>query len=150
MKILSAVLLFALACMALGQAENRELRREMERFYDRWDRAIEVGGVNSLMNLVEPDFYQVDKQGHRITLGGFEDQMRGMMRGNNSASTTVMHVREGYNEAIAWIKTTYSWGNGKTSTQRIAHTLRRTPSGWKVYYSQILPDNETWGPPPSR
>ena len=147
MKILSAVLLFALACLSLGQAENRELRREMERFYTRWDQAIEN---SSVMNLVEPDFYQVDKQGHRVTVGGFEDQMRAMMRGNNSANTTVMNVREGYNESVAWIKTTYTWGNGKTLTQRIAHTLRRTPSGWKVYYSQILPDNETWGPPPTK
>ena len=147
MKIISAVLLFVLAAMALAQPENRELRREMERFYERWDNAIEN---TSVMNLVEPDFYQVDKQGHRVGLGGFEDQMRAMMRGNNSASTTVMNVRQGYNEAVAWIKTTYSWGNGKTLTQRIAHTLRRTPSGWKVYYSQILPDNETWGPPPTK
>jgi len=152
MKLLSAALLFVLACAAMAQPEPAGLRKEMERFYEKWDRAIERGSMHSLMSMLEPDFYQTDQQGKRTTIGGFEDMMSDMVRGGNATSnTTVMHVRQSSNEAIVWMKNVMTWGpNNLTKTRKIAHTLRRSGNGWKVYYSQILPDNETWGPPPSK
>jgi ketosteroid isomerase-like protein len=152
MKLLTAALLFLVACAAIAQPEPAGLRREMERFYDRWDRAIENGSMRSLLNMLEPDFYQTDQQGRRITIGGFEDMMSDVIKsGDVSSNTTVMHVRQSSNEAIVWMKNILTWGpNNLVKTRRIAHTLRKTPDGWKVYYSQILPDNETWGPPPSK
>jgi hypothetical protein len=150
MKLLCAALFAAVSCLALAQPENRELRRDLERFYDRWDRVIETGSVASLRNLLEPDFYQVDKDGNRVTVAGFVDQMARYMRYSSlESNTTVLHVRQGHGEAFAWIQQSMTWG-GKTRTMRIAHTLRRTAGGWKVYYSQVLPDNEPWGPPPGK
>lgn len=152
MKQLCAALLLLVAGAALAQPEPSGLRREMERFYEKWDRAIERGSMRSILNMVEPDFYQTDQQGKRITIGEYEDMMSDVMRsGDVSSNTTVMHVRQSSNEAIVWMKNVTTWGpNNLVKTRRIAHTLRKTPEGWKVYYSQILPDNETWGPPPSR
>ena len=152
MKLLSAVLLFALAVAAIAQPEPAGLRKEMERFYERWDRAIEGGSMHQILGMVEPDFYQVDQQGKRIDINGFDDWMKSMVKaGEVNSNTTILNVRQSSNEAIVWMKNVTTWGPNKmVKTRKIAHTLRKTPSGWKVYYSQILPDNETWGPPPGR
>jgi hypothetical protein len=152
MKILSALLLFTVACAAIAQPESRNLRRDMERFYERWDMAVGSGSVGMLTSLIEPDFYQTDKQGRRVNASQFADQMREMMSWdrNPAATTTVLHVREGQNEAFAWVRTVYSQNGRRVQTLRMAHSLRRTPDGWRIFYSQILPDNETWGPPPGK
>ena len=152
MKLLSAALLFLLAGMAMAQPEPAGLRKEMERFYDKWDRAMERGSLRSVMHMIDNDFYMVDQQGKRSDLNQFEDKIGSMSRSKDfNLSTTILHVRQSANEAIVWLKCVASWDPGnKTKTTRQAHTLRKTADGWKVYYVQMLPDNETWGPPPSR
>ena len=92
MKLLSAALLFVLACAAIAQPEPAGLRKEMERFYEKWDRAIENGSMRTLMSMLEPDFYQTDQQGKRTTIGGFEDMMSDIVRHDATSNTTVMHA----------------------------------------------------------
>lgn len=152
MKLLSVALLVVLAGAAFAQPEPAGLRKEMERFYDRWDRAMEQGSVRSILNMLEPGFYEMDQNGNRMTIGQYENSIADIVRRRDvSSMTTVMHVRESGSEAIAWIKNVTVWGpSNLVKTRKIAHTLRRTSGGWKVHYSQILPDNETWGPPPPR
>ena len=152
MKLLSATLLLVLACLAGAQPENAELRKTLQHFYDKWDRAIESGHVRNVMALIEPDFALNDAQGKRYTFGEFEDMTRDQIRARHdlNSSTTVLNVRQQASEAIAWVKNVQTWQGNMVKTTFIAQTFRKTPEGWKVYYQQILPDNETWGPPPAK
>lgn len=147
-----ALMAFSVACFA--QAEDPALRKDLERFFARFDRMMAEGKNKQLFDLMAADYVNVDTQGKRMDKAQFKAAIMGMMGSvkDMHSKTLVKHVRGSGNEAVAWCEEVYTWkqksGNGWTPmkmTSRWAESLRRTPSGgWVFFYSQELPTNEPW------
>ena len=152
--LMTILVLPLLAVAAYGQPEDAQLRRELQAYYAQIDKHVAAGDCDAIMRMMDPGLVLVDTEGNRASYADMKamvEEIRKSMKGAKS-HTAVKHVRrQGSDEAVAWIEMTMHYRtnqNGKwvpvKSTHRYAETLRRTPSGWKVFYAQELPTNEPW------
>lgn len=143
-------LLFAAlgARFALAQAEDPELRKEIQRFYSEWDRKAKAGDLKGLLAMIHPSFTMTDKEGHVTTYSQMKSEMTKlstMMRGIESKITVRQVQRQG-EEVVAWMdmsirakmKTGSGWAPMSMNT-KIAETLKQFDGKWKVICSQELP-----------
>lgn len=143
-------LLFAAlgARLAVAQAEDPELRKEIQRFYSEWDRKAEAGDLKALLAMLHPSFTMTDKEGHVSTYSQMKTRMTGlasMMRGFKSKIAVKQVQRQG-DEVVAWMDMSVSCMM-KQGTKwvpmnmkaKIAETLKQFDGKWKVICSQELP-----------
>lgn len=149
MKTLILVTTLLLSALASAQSESAWLRKEMESFFLHWDLNLREGNAEAIMDVVAPDFTMVDSEGRRST----GSELRAMLerathngRRRLNSQTKVMHVREQANEAVAWVAVTSRLFGPKNPTRYFSHNLRRTASGWEIYYTQAMPTNNGWRP----
>jgi len=154
MKVILAFLAAALSVIGYCQAEDPALRKELEGFMASFDKTVNTNNKAGFFSMFAPDYVNVDKQGKRSDLAQFKAMVNGMWSQSKGvrSKTLVKNVRGNGNEAVAWCEEVMIWkqpnGNGKwvemKMTSRWAESVRKTPTGWKFYYSQELPTNEPW------
>lgn len=148
MRNAAIFLLLVLSGIAFGQAEDPQLRREVQQLYAAFDRAVAKMDEKAILDFLDPSFVAVDERGKQMTYKDFKAMMKSMsgMAKDMKSRITVQQVQGDMREAYAWItmESTMSVKEGKTwkrmkMTERFVETLKKTPGGWKISYSQVLP-----------
>jgi ketosteroid isomerase-like protein len=148
MRNAAIFLLLILSALGFAQAENPQLRKEIHQLYAQLDRAINKGDYEGGFALIDPSFVAVDAEGKKMTYKQFKamiNSMKGQMKGMRSR-ITVQQVQGDSQEAFAWLTMTHihSYKEGgawkkAAMTEKFVETLKKTPSGWKITYSQAVP-----------
>ncbi len=148
MRNVALLFVLLLSAFGFGQSENPQLRKEVQQFYGNLDRLVNTGQFDEALKLLDPSFVAVDLEGKTMDFKGFKAMvasMKGMMKDMRSR-ITVQQVQGNSSEVFAWLTMSHSFSmkEGKTwkkvaMTERFVETLKMTPSGWKITYSQALP-----------
>jgi ketosteroid isomerase-like protein len=148
MRNLAVFFVLAISCLGFGQGENAQLRKEVTQLYAAFDRAVNTADFNAAFALMDPSFVAVDENGKSMTYKEFKtmvNSMKGVMKDMRS-HITVQQVQGNSNEAFVWLtmRHSFSMKEGKTwkkydMTEKFVETLKKTPSGWKITYSQMQP-----------
>ena len=136
-----------MAAVALAQAEDPQVRREVENFYHDWDRHIAAGDFKALIAMIDPSFAATDETGHTIyykeAKAGLETTLK--MAKNAHSKVTVDQVQVQGGEVVAWVHTKVSYRDAANKpvafTLRSAETLRRVGGNWKLVAVQLIPKN---------
>ena len=148
MRNAATILLIVLACLGFGQAENPQLRKEIQQVYAAFDRAVAAENTAKILSFLDPSFVAVDENGKSMDLKEFKAMMSSMHGNMKDFRThiTVNQVQGNTSEAFAWLTMQHSFsakegGRWKkySMTDKFVETLKRTPSGWKITYSQVQP-----------
>ncbi len=152
-KLFLSLVLCAASALVCAQKEDPQLRKEIQAYYLMIDRQAMKGDFTASLKALDPSYVLVDKDGKTTTYAEIKkltEGLKGKVR-NVKASTVVKFVQSQGAEAVAWIETKLSFqlrdGNdwiSTSSTERAAESFKKTPTGWKCYYSQGLPTNEPW------
>lgn len=143
-----------LAASVLAQAEDGELRKEMEALYLKWDTLAQKGNIKGLLAMIHPSFVQIDEDGKRTNYAQLKKELVEIFKTirDIKSNTIVHHVYGNQEECYAWVTTKASFkikrGNKWESvsfTMHAAETLKRTPRGWQFILSQSLPKGSVIG-----
>ncbi len=148
MRIATILFLLLLTSLVCAQPENTQARKEMDRFYAKWDAAFGKMDVKTMTSMIDPSWVMVDAQGKQTTyaqmkqmFGSGSQSMRGMQ-----SHIVVNQVQEQGNEVVAWLTVHESMKvqQGKKwvlikQTHKVTETLKRVAGGWVVTYTQELP-----------
>lgn len=149
MKTLTTALAIVLALPGFAQQEDAQLRREVQEFYGRWDRTMNSGNFNKLLDFMDPSWVMVGPDDRTVTLAQMVEMGKSMKPGMVRSRIVVNSVQANGDEICAWITGTMSFrtshrGKWTNVTERVAETIRRTPTGLKFVYSQVLPNDGQW------
>lgn len=141
--------LLTVSAFAAAQAENPELRKQVEAIYAKWDRLTEKKDLKAMWDMLDPSFVGVDLEGNSMTAEEGKEHFEAMLAQMHDikAKTKVDHVYGDNSEVVAWVTLNVTWKQkvgGKMEqmkfTAKFAETLKRTKDGWKFTYSQMLPN----------
>ncbi len=141
--------LLTVSAFAAAQAENPELRKQVEAVYAKWDRLVAKKDVDGLSAMLDASFVGVDLDGNRATAAEARKHFEAMLAQMHDIKSKIKadHVYGDNNEMVAWVTLTVTWKQkvgGKMEqmkfTAKFAETLKRTKDGWKFTYSQMLPN----------
>jgi len=149
---------FALALMSVAvfaQGERPGLRKEMEAFYLKWDKAVMGTSLNNVWAFFHKGYYMVDTDGKRMNYPEFKNMITQYAKSMKMVSTRtrIWNVQLQNAEAVVWVQNEMVWkepaGAGKwatkKSTTRWAENLvPGGPHGWLFRSSQQLMTNEPW------
>ncbi|MBX7132241.1 MAG: nuclear transport factor 2 family protein [Fimbriimonadaceae bacterium] len=150
MMTLTTALACALTIPGLAQQEDPQLRREVQAFYNSFDRTLNAGNHRKLLDFFDPAWVMVGADNKTVTLAQMVEMGKSMKPGNLRSKIVVNSVQANGNEICAWITGTMSFRTSRrakwmTTTERYAETIRRTPNGLKFVYAQALPNLGQWG-----
>jgi hypothetical protein len=149
MRIRATVFLIICTCaMAFGQAEDPALRKEIQKFYGNYDKLVNEGNVPALLQLFDPSFTAIDREGRTSNWGQAKKQFTSLFKmfKDQKSKIVVDQIQAQGNEVVAWITMTVSFkmkaGNEwkpNRITAKFAETLKRSGASWKLTSSQMLP-----------
>lgn len=148
-RLVSIGLLLGTFAIAISQAENAALRKEIEGVYKKFDSYVAKGDMKSVLNMLDDSFIQVDVDGNTMNKAQMKNAIESMAKIVKDAKSkcVVNSVHEQGREVVAWItmKMDFKMKDGDkwvpvSYTGKFAETLVKTPQGWKFTYSQTLPD----------
>ena len=124
------------------------MRKEIQQVYADFDRAVARMDEAALLGFLDPSFVFVDADGKKMALKDFKAMMKSMHTQIKDMKSviTVQQVQGDTNEAFAWltmrhtmsVKEGSSWKK-MAMTEKFVETLKKTPAGWKITYSQVVP-----------
>jgi ketosteroid isomerase-like protein len=144
------VALLAVAAFAAAQAENPELRKQVEAVYAKWDRLTAKKDLDGLWELIDPSFVGVDLDGNRATAAEAKKHLAEILKQTHDLKSRIKvdQVQGNHDEVVAWVTMTVTWKekvDGKMEqmkfTAKFAETLKRTKDGWRFTFSQMLPNS---------
>lgn len=149
MKTLTTTLAIVLTLPAFAQQEDPQLRREVQDFYGRWDRTMNSGNFRKLLDFMDPSWAMVGPDNSTVTLAQMVELGKSFKPGMVRSKIVVNSVQANGDEICAWITGTMSFRTSRRGkwthvTERVAETIRRTPSGLKFVYAQVLPNDGQW------
>lgn len=148
---------FALAVMAVSafaQSERPGLRKEMEAFYQKWDKAVMGKSLDNVWAFFHKGYYMVDTNGKRMNYPEYKNMIIQYSKSMKmvSSRTRIWNVQLQDQEAVVWVQSEMVWkepsGKGwvtKKSTTRWGENLvPGGKNGWLFRSSQQLMTNEPW------
>ena len=149
MKALQLLLIsLLLSCLALAQGEDPQVRKELQKFYAQWDKAVMAGDVKTLSSMIHPTFVQTHADGRTSNAAQVKKEMAGMMKlgKDTKCKITVDQIQSQGNEAVAWctMKMSFKMKQGNkwepvSFTGKYAETLKKFDGKWVFVASQELP-----------
>ncbi|MGI8923137.1 MAG: nuclear transport factor 2 family protein [Fimbriimonadales bacterium] len=151
MKTVRMLIAAVAACLATGslaQAENPQLRKEIEAVYAKWDALVAKGDLKGLIAMLDPSFVSTDTQGKVTNYEETKKFMASIFKTTKDArmKSTVNHIQAQSHEVVAWMtmKVSFKMKKGDkwvptTFTGRFAETLKRIDGRWKFVASQEFP-----------
>ena len=144
---LFAVLLL-LGALAFSQGESPQVRKELQKFYAQWDKAVMAGDVKTLHSMIHPTFVQTHADGRTSNAAQVKKEMPGMfkMAKDTKCKITLDQIQSQGNEAVAWctMRMSFKMKQGNkwepvSFTGKYAETLKKFDGKWMFVASQELP-----------
>jgi ketosteroid isomerase-like protein len=149
LRFLLLVSSLAFPIVAMSQPENPEIRKEIGAVYKKFDEAYSKKDIDGMMALLHGSYMHVDPNGFTSSKAQMRKAQEEALRDIHSIKSkcVVNAIFDHGSEVVAWITMTvhskFDDGENLISssfTIRFADTLVRTPKGWRIIYSQVLPD----------
>jgi len=147
-RTLFATLIALASSLAAAQAEDPQLRKEIQQVYTRWDKAAAAGDVDTMISMIDPSFVAIDKNGKVTNYADARKQFQGIFKTikDPKSKITVNQIQEQGDEVVAWITMTVSFKAKQgdkwapvSFTAKFAETLKRVGGQWKFVLAQELP-----------
>jgi hypothetical protein len=148
---------FALAAMAaasFAQGERPGLRKEMEAFYQKWDKAVMGKSLDDVWAFYHKGYYMVDTEGKRTNYPELKNMIIQYSKSMKmvSSRTRIWNVQLQNQEAVVWVQSEMVWkepsGKGwvtkKETTRWGENLVQGGKNGWLFRSSQQLMTNEPW------
>jgi len=147
-RLIFAALVAGASALAAGQAEDPQLRKEIQRLYGKWDRLVAAKDLNGMMAMLDPSFVSTDKNGKTASYGQFKKDFGGLLMSvrEPKSKSTVNQIQVQGDEVVAWVSVRISF-HAKQGTRwvpvsfdaRYADTAKRIGGEWKFVAAQELP-----------
>ena len=144
---LTAVLML-FAFLGFAQGENPQVRKELQKFYAKFDQACMTGDVKTLNSMIHPTFVQTHADGKTSNAAQVKKELAGMVKISKDAKCkiTVDQIQSQGSEAVAWVtmKMSFKMKQGNkwepvSFTGKYAETLKKFDGKWMFVASQELP-----------
>jgi ketosteroid isomerase-like protein len=148
LRLAISFLAMALGAAAFAQAENPQIRKEIEAVYLKWDMLVAKGDTKGLLAMIDKSCAMTDIEGQTHYYPEVKKEFESMFKGvrNQKSTITIHEIQEQGSEVVAWVSMKISFqqkqGNKWTPvsfTGRYAETLRRIGGQWKFVAAQELP-----------
>lgn len=154
-RVFLALGLMLAAVSVFAQGERPGLRKEMEAFYMKWDKAVMGKSLDAVWAFYHKGYYMVDTDGKRSNYPEVKNMITQYAKAMKmvSSKTRIWNVQLQNAEAVVWVQAEMVWkeqaGAGKwvtkKSTTRWAENLvQGGANGWLFRSSQQLMTNEPW------
>lgn len=146
MRFAAIVFVLATALGALAQAENPQIRKEIQAVYAQWDKYVAAKNIEGLMSMLDKSFVGMDEEGNAATYAEVRQHMKSMAGSiaDIKSKITVDHVYVQGDEVVAWVTMKldmkFKGSNAtETFTGKFAETLKKFDGKWKFVSSQGFP-----------
>jgi ketosteroid isomerase-like protein len=142
------LLLTAFSRLAFAQAEDPQVRKEIQRHYAKWDKLVAEGDFKSLFAMLDPSFVGMDKNGRAANCAAAKKQIESMFKNvrEPKSKIVVKQIQSQGSEVVAWVSMTASFKMKQGSswkpmsfTSNFAETLKKIDGQWRFTASQELP-----------
>ena len=146
--LLNSFVFVLFASFCFGQGENPEVRKELQKFYAKFDKACMAGDVKTLNSMIHPSFVQTHADGSTSNAAQVKKEIAGMVKISKDAKCkiTVDQIQSQGSEAVAWVTMKMSFKmkqgakwNPMSFTSKFAETLKKVNGNWMFVASQELP-----------
>lgn len=146
------IVTFAIALLSPSlvfcQGENPEVRKEIQKFYAQWDKAVMDADVKTLSSMIHKSFVQTHADGKTSNAAQVKKEMSEMIKmgKDTKCKITVDQIQSQGNEAVAWVtmKMSFKFKQGNkwepvSFVGKYAETLKKFDGKWMFVASQELP-----------
>lgn len=134
--------------IAAAQGEDPQIRKDLQKFYAKWDQACNTGDVKTLYSMIHPTFVMTHANGKTSNAAQVKKELAGMakMSKDVKSNITLDQIQSQGDEAVAWctMKVSFKMKQGSkwvpaNFTSKFAETLKKFDGKWMFVASQELP-----------